>query len=215
MNPRNNDIYARKIVVIKHPKFSLLDQLKMLFVPAKMMCMTLLTWTIWFGCSLTYYGIVLLNTELLLLEAEGEHCREIYYHEPAGSGNFTNATNVTISPNSECQQLEAHHFADAFSDSLAELPGVFVTFFLLEFAGRKLTMASEMFALGLMFFILCFCMYRGPQTFVLFVGRAIIAGAFQSAYVFTAEVEWHAFVVSRMAFVSLCIAASRDTSHDW
>ena len=183
-------------MVVKHPKFSLLDQLKMLFVPAKMMCMTLLLWTILIGCSLTYFGIVLYNTELFLLEAEGEYCREIYYHETAATAVpiFMNGTYVTNATTSEYQQLEAHDFANAFLDSVAELPGIFVTFFLLEYVGRKLTMASEFFALGLMYFILCFCMYRGPQTLILFLGRAIADGLYMSSVIFTSEVKRLAFV---------------------
>ena len=174
------------IVVIKRPKFSLMEQMKMLFVPAKMMWLTLLTWIIWFGSFLNYYGIVLLSTELLLLEAEGGHCRDMYYKPPLGNATLPKA----ISSNStSCVQLKADQYADVLFDAVAELPGAFVTYFLLEKFGRKITMASEMFALVGVFFVLWFCLHRFPQTVFLFVGRAVITGAMQALFLFTSEVR--------------------------
>lgn len=180
-----------KIVIIKHPEFSLLDQLKMLFVPAKMLRTTLLTWTIWFSSAFTIYGFVLINTELLLLEAEGEHCPEIYYHEPATittlNTTWSNTTSSSTAGSDGCVRLEPKHYADAFSDSMAGFPGIIFTFFLLEFVGRKITMASEYFVVATMLAILCFCLQRFPQAAALFVGRGLMGGAWQAAFVFTSE----------------------------
>ena len=154
---------------------------------------TLLTWTIWFTSSFTIYGIVLLNTELLLLEDQGEHCPEIYYHESTSViklNSTVNGTgsNATTASGDGCVRLQPKDYADAFSDSTAGFPGIILTFVLLEFVGRKITIASEQFVVGVMLFILCFCMERFPQAVVLFVGRGLIGGAFQAAFVFTSEV---------------------------
>ena len=80
---------------------------------------------IWFASAFTYYGVVLLNTELLLLESAGDHCPDIYYIEPSPSTVPTplqNATNVTTNAATvdNCVRLEADHYADAFVDSVAE-----------------------------------------------------------------------------------------------
>ena len=193
VNPTKTDISGSNIVVIKHPKFSLMDQLKMLFVPFKMLRTTLLTWTIWFTCAFTIYGIVLLNTELLLLEDNGEHCPEIYYRESTSIATLNSTANVTGANASStsgdgCVRLKSKDYADAFSDSTAGFPGIILTFILLEFIGRKITIASEQFVVALMLFILCFCMERFPQAVVLFVGRGLLGGAWQAAFVFTSEV---------------------------
>ena len=171
----------------------------MLFANSKYIYMTLLTWTIWFAVAITYYGIVLLNTEIFLLEDGGEFCPEIYYPDEderavTAVPIFANGTYVINATNSECQQLESDDYFDAFLDSVAEFPGIILIFILIETVGRKPTLASGFFFVGLMFFILCFCMSRGLQTLVLFLARGIIAGVFQAAYLLTSEVKSRTFV---------------------
>ena len=156
--------------------------------------MTLMTWAIWYACSLNYYGMVLLNTEIFILENGGEFCQDVYYPDQDDSAVtavpiFTNGTYMTNVTNSDCRQLGTDDYLDAFLDSVAELPGIFLIFALLETVGRKRSMSSGFFFVGLMFFILCFCMPRGVQTLFLFLGRGVIAGVYQATILLTSEVK--------------------------
>ena len=197
---------------------------------------TIFLWVIWFGSAFTYYGMLLLGTELLEEEDSGTHCKALdYISNPeyasissASIYNFTNITaenitkgNITeIIHGEECVELDNADFAANFIDAIAELPGGALSFFMLEILGRKATLVkinrpmiwcyqiriffmhaisicltlklilqgTEYLTLTVIFFILCFCLTRGFQTFLLFVGRTFIISAFQAAYVFTPEV---------------------------
>lgn len=146
------------------------------------MWLTLLTSVIWFGVMLIYYGMMLLSTQLLLLEQEGEHCPEIYYYPSVG--------NITLPKvlSSDCVHLTESDYKDALYNAMGEIPGVLVTYFLLETFGRKITLASETLALAGVLFVLWFCFDPFPQAVFLFVARGISAGALQAIQLFTSEV---------------------------
>jgi len=65
-----------------------------------------------------------------------------------------------------------------------------VTLVVIEFLGRKKTMAIEFLIFSLsVFLIMVVCISnRSTLTVVLFVARGIISGVFQAAYVYTPEV---------------------------
>lgn len=65
-----------------------------------------------------------------------------------------------------------------------------MTIVVIEFLGRKKTMAIEFLIFSLsVFLIMVVCISnRSMLTLVLFIGRGIISGVFQAAYVYTPEV---------------------------
>ena len=100
-----------------------------------------------------------------------------------------------INPESEscsagCRELTSADYTDLLWTTLAEFPGILVTIVVIEFLGRKKTMALEFFVFSLCVFVLMIVCVpsRSLLTLILFVARGIISGVFQAAYVYTPEV---------------------------
>uniref|UniRef100_A0A3B1IXL5 Synaptic vesicle 2-related protein n=1 Tax=Astyanax mexicanus TaxID=7994 RepID=A0A3B1IXL5_ASTMX len=131
---------------------------------------TILLWFIWFSNAFSYYGLVLLTTELF---QEGGACGGIKA-EPRC--------------NLECKYLNSDDYKDLLWTTLSEFPGLLVTLWAIDRLGRRKTMA-----LCFLFFSLCIvplyaCVGRTSLTVLIFIARAFIAGGFQAAYVYTPEV---------------------------
>lgn len=75
-------------------------------------------------------------------------------------------------------------------DFLFSLKGIVVTLVVIEFLGRKKTMALEFLIFSMtVFLIMVVCISnRSMLTVMLFLARGIISGVFQAAYVYTPEV---------------------------
>ena len=72
--------------------------------------------------------------------------------------------------------------------TLAEFPGLIVTLLILEYVGRKATLAVTIFGFALCTFIMPHAASEKATIFCLFAARAFISGSFQAAYVYTPEV---------------------------
>ena len=132
---------------------------------------TLILLVVWFGSGFGYYGAVLVTTELFVYD---NHC---------GVRNATDAFNT-------CKVLTNTDYLEFFITSVAEFPGIFVTLFLSDLIGRKLTMTTEFLASAVFYFLLLLCTGfsdRVIKTVFLFGIRGCITGAFQAAYVYTPE----------------------------
>uniref|UniRef100_A0AC35U0J5 MFS domain-containing protein n=1 Tax=Rhabditophanes sp. KR3021 TaxID=114890 RepID=A0AC35U0J5_9BILA len=131
---------------------------------------TLLLWFIWMVNAFSYYGIVLFTTVLF---QSNDECHGF------------ESTNVT---DTGCKPLAQNDYMDLLSTTFAEFPGLIITCVIIEYFGRKKTMAIEFGIFSLFTFLLYFCMSRNFVTFFIFVARAFISGAFQCVYVYTPEV---------------------------
>ncbi|XP_076019634.1 synaptic vesicle 2-related protein-like isoform X2 [Genypterus blacodes] len=134
---------------------------------------TLLLWFIWFAISFTYYGIILLTTELL---QEGNKCGMI---EGAKSDPTCNL---------ECKYLTPVDYKDLLWTTLAEFPGVVIALIGVEYIGRKKSLAVSFFVYALCLLPLYACIGRIGLTIFIFIARAFITGGFQVAYIYTPEV---------------------------
>ncbi|XP_051887818.1 synaptic vesicle 2-related protein isoform X2 [Pristis pectinata] len=133
-----------------------------LFTPEFRMT-TILLWFIWFSNAFSYYGLVLLTTELF---QEGDVCSMTAGgRKPEGRCSL------------ECKYLNATDYTDLLWTTLSEFPGVLVTLWIIDRIGRKKTMAVSFFIFSFFALLLFAC-----------VGRAFISGGFQAAYVYTPEV---------------------------
>ncbi|KAK3603262.1 hypothetical protein CHS0354_007593 [Potamilus streckersoni] len=135
---------------------------------------TLILWVIWLVSAFSYYGIVLMTTEL--------------FETPDGCHGTTKDMIVTSGCFLKCKSLTTDDYVDLTWTTLAEFPGLFVTVFIIERIGRKYTMAVEFFIFSFFVLLSNMCTIRPVLTFFLFVARAFISGAFQAAYVYTPEV---------------------------
>ncbi|KAG9487081.1 hypothetical protein GDO78_007121, partial [Eleutherodactylus coqui] len=137
-------------------------------------CTTLLLWFIWFSNAFSYYGLVLLTTELF----------------QAGDVCSISSRRKVVKPKCSlsCEYLTVEDYTDLLWTTLSEFPGVLVTLWIIDRLGRKKTMAICFFVFSLCALLLFLCVGRNVLTVLLFIARAFISGGFQAAYVYTPEV---------------------------
>lgn len=147
---------------------------------------TILLWFIWMSCAFCYYGLVLMSTELF------------------GGENKTPTPGLD-----DCHALATTDYMDLLWTTLAEFPGIFATIYIIERCGRKKTMAFQFLlyagCVSLITITNEWVNFKKKQrrvlklkafelfsrvllTLILFLGRGVIAGLFQAAYVYTPEV---------------------------
>ncbi|EFX74666.1 hypothetical protein DAPPUDRAFT_199755 [Daphnia pulex] len=145
---------------------------------------SLLLWFIWLACAFCYYGMVLMSTELLAGAAIAEEEGDCLNRNRGGNSSSREDCSAG------CRVLTSADYTDLLWTTLAEFPGIVVTLVVIEFLGRKKTMALEFFVFSLsVFLIMVVCISnRAMLTVMLFVARGIISGVFQAAYVYTPEV---------------------------
>ena len=147
-----------------------LSQLSPLFTNG-MWRTTVLLWFIWFGGTWLYYGAVILTTNLI---RNDPHCTRTSLNE----------TNSTI----ECYELDTADYVKILWSSAAEIPGLIVTFVIIDIIGRKKSMGIEFFLSVGAYLLLLICASEVVLTTFLFIIRALVTGAFQVATVYTPEV---------------------------
>ncbi|XP_070490620.1 synaptic vesicle 2-related protein [Chironomus tepperi] len=126
---------------------------------------TILLWFIWMSCAFCYYGLVLMSTEI-----------------------FGRDNKSLIPGNEDCHALATTDYMDLLWTTLAEFPGIFTTIYIIERCGRKKTMAFQFLLYAGCVLLITITTERVLLTLILFLGRGVIAGLFQAAYVYTPEV---------------------------
>uniref|UniRef100_A0A8B9GP32 Synaptic vesicle 2-related protein n=1 Tax=Astyanax mexicanus TaxID=7994 RepID=A0A8B9GP32_ASTMX len=133
---------------------------------------TVLLWFIWFSNAFSYYGLVLLTTELF----------------QEGILSLSNKHKAEPRCNLECKYLNSDDYKDLLWTTLSEFPGLLVTLWAIDRLGRRKTMALCFLVFSLCIVPLYACVGRTSLTVLIFIARAFIAGGFQAAYVYTPEV---------------------------
>ena len=123
----------------------------------------------WFFIGFSYYGTILLTTELI---AAGSTCK------PDILGDRGNHT---------CEVLERTDYVNILITSVAELPALFVTALLIDKIGRKPILIIGNLSYGVIFLLLFNCMGKTIMVIILFTLRFIVVSCFQSLYVYTPE----------------------------
>lgn len=136
---------------------------------------TVLLWLIWFNCAFSYYGVVLMTTQLLQQEGSSDTCPSL-------------KQNTAADCNLSCHRLTTADYVALLWTTLSEFPGLLFTVIIINYIGRKKTMAVTMFGFSIFCLFLNICTSRSVMIFFLFVARAFISGGFQAAYVYTPEV---------------------------
>uniref|UniRef100_A0A3B5BAG8 Synaptic vesicle 2-related protein-like n=1 Tax=Stegastes partitus TaxID=144197 RepID=A0A3B5BAG8_9TELE len=134
---------------------------------------TLLLWFIWFANAFSYYGIVLLTTELF---QAGDSCVA------------TQGAKIEPTCSLECKYLTSADYKDLLWTTLAEFPGLLVVLLAVDHIGRKKSMALCFFMFSLCVLPLFACIERIALTILIFVARAFISGGYQVVFVYTPEV---------------------------
>eukprot|EP00057_Strongylocentrotus_purpuratus_P018538 XP_011673012.1 PREDICTED: synaptic vesicle 2-related protein isoform X1 [Strongylocentrotus purpuratus] len=136
---------------------------------------TVILINLWFCNAFLYYGNVLLSAELF--SSGVTSC--------VSTGN--NST-TELECFSACKSLDTQGYVGLLVSSLGEIPGILLTLFMIDTAGRKLTMGLEMLVCAVFSFLLLMCVDGIPQMIFIFVIRGMISGAFQALFVYTPEV---------------------------
>uniref|UniRef100_A0A8C6UZ26 Synaptic vesicle 2-related protein n=1 Tax=Neogobius melanostomus TaxID=47308 RepID=A0A8C6UZ26_9GOBI len=134
---------------------------------------TVLLWFIWFANAFSYYGLVLLTTELF---REGGVC------------GMSKNKKTELQCSLECKYLNSDDYKDLLWTTLSEFPGLLITLWAIDRLGRRKTMALCFLVFSLCIIPLYGCVGRTSMTVLIFIARAFISGGFQAAYVYTPEV---------------------------
>ncbi|XP_030593349.1 synaptic vesicle 2-related protein [Archocentrus centrarchus] len=134
---------------------------------------TVLLWFIWFANAFSYYGLVLLTTELF---------------QEGGACGMSKGNKEEVQCSLECKYLNSDDYKDLLWTTLSEFPGLLVTLWAIDRLGRRKTMALCFLVFSLCIIPLYGCVGRASMTVLIFIARAFIAGGFQAAYVYTPEV---------------------------
>ncbi|KAL4562162.1 hypothetical protein LXL04_034356 [Taraxacum kok-saghyz] len=124
---------------------------------------TLLLWVVFFGNAFSYYGLVLLTTEL---HNGANNCRPM---------------------RSQSQGSEEVSYKDVFITSFAEFPGLIISAFTIDKLGRKGSMATMFFLCCIFLLPLTFHQPQALTTFLLFMARICITTTFTVVYIFAPE----------------------------
>ncbi|XP_043713994.1 organic cation/carnitine transporter 7 [Telopea speciosissima] len=160
LSPRNETATPKN----RNSKEGGINSLVMLLSP-NLIRSTLLLWVVFFGNAFSYYGLVLLTSQL---SSGISKCKQTALH----------------SENSR----DANLYRDVLITSFAEFPGLLLSAATVDRLGRKLSMS-------LMFFISCIfllpLMFHQPEaltTSLLFGARICITGTFTVIYIYAPEV---------------------------
>ncbi|KAF9603101.1 hypothetical protein IFM89_033826 [Coptis chinensis] len=131
----------------------------------KLLRSTLLLWLVFFGNSFSYYGLVLLTSELT---SRSSQCTSKSFH--------LENTQDTVD------------YRDVFIASFAEFPGLLLSAVTVDRLGRKLSMSTMLFSCCLFLLPLVFEQSESLTTGLLFGARMCIMGAFTIVYIYAPEI---------------------------
>ncbi|KAK8581343.1 hypothetical protein V6N13_144372 [Hibiscus sabdariffa] len=126
---------------------------------------TLLLWIVFFGNSFTYYGLVLLTTEL-------------------NTGRSRCAAHKTA----ESKKVEDVDYKDVFITTFAEFPGLIIVAVTVDRVGRRLSMAVLFFICCILVFPLLFQQSERVTTGLLFGSRVCITATFTTLFIYAPEI---------------------------
>ncbi|GAV90480.1 Sugar_tr domain-containing protein/MFS_1 domain-containing protein [Cephalotus follicularis] len=125
---------------------------------------TLLLWVVFFGNAFSYYGLVLLTTEL---STRNDRCRPTELHS---------------------EKSQDVSYKDVFIASFAEFPGLILSAVTVDKLGRKLSMSAMFFLCCIFLLPLVFHQLQGVTTSLLFGARMCITATFTVVYIYAPEI---------------------------
>ena len=168
-------------------------QIRDLFKPEYRLSTSLL-WIIWVVTCFSYYGLVLMSTELYKY---ADDCSSTV----GTPGHSIHKDACAL----ECKELDQSDYLNLLWTSLAEFPGIILCLVLIEVVGRKKAISLQLGIYVIFTFTLCFCLPTSLLTLFLFVARGAVAGGFQALYVYTPEI--YATEVRSIGLGTACAAA--------
>ncbi|KAK2147333.1 hypothetical protein LSH36_558g00031 [Paralvinella palmiformis] len=137
---------------------------------------TFLIWIIWFVATLSYYGIVMLSTELI---KTGPLCITVR--------GLPSASDHEESCKVGCHGLTQANYVELLWTSSAELPGLLLTAIYVDYIGRRTALVINFLVFSLTTFLMLICVSNRVMILELFITRALIASGLQIGFVYTPE----------------------------
>ncbi|KAK7254984.1 hypothetical protein RIF29_28383 [Crotalaria pallida] len=160
LSPRKNEVEPRKGML---SGLGGISSLLMLLSP-QLARSTLLLWAVFFGNAFSYYGLVLLTSEL------------------------NNAHSKCIPHELQKEISQDVNYKDVFIASFAELPGLLLSAAAVDKLGRKLSMSTMFFMCCIFLLPLIFHLPQGLTTSLLFGARICITATFTIMYIYAPEI---------------------------
>jgi MFS family permease len=143
--------------------------------------LTLLLWYVWFVGGGIYYGIILVQPDIIGAEHSGERCPE-YNLAPlpssaAGAEEARDAAAAVSSPSARsgkdycAQQLTSDDYAATFIAASGELPGILLMVAVIDRIGRRATMGWGAAICAAVCVLLIPCTSYGTETALIWLGR--------------------------------------------
>ncbi|KAG2725877.1 hypothetical protein I3843_01G084900 [Carya illinoinensis] len=136
----------------------------LLLLSPKLIRSTLLLWVVFFGNAFSYYGIVLLTSEL------------------------NNGYSKCTQKNLQSQKSHDVNYRDIFIASFAEFPGILISAAIVDKLGRKLSMSAMFFLCCIFLIPLVFHQPEDLTTGLLFGARICITTTFTIVYIYAPEI---------------------------
>ena len=142
---------------------------------------TLMTMVLWFVIAFTYFGVVLLTTEV----------QEIYHRIGKGSATTENTCvdYVGESTGGQCNRLTGEDYRRTLYTTLAEFAGTILVAIMCRFLTRKKALAVGYGAMAVFFAGTLLCQLSENVIIgMLFCARAFASAVFQVIFIYTPEV---------------------------
>uniref|UniRef100_A0A0B7AIZ6 Major facilitator superfamily (MFS) profile domain-containing protein n=1 Tax=Arion vulgaris TaxID=1028688 RepID=A0A0B7AIZ6_9EUPU len=137
---------------------------------------TVLVSLVWFSCNVSYYGTALLTTALF---ENDDGCHG--YDSASATGQDNTCTSF-------CQSMTSSDYIDLLITTAGDVPGILLAILFLSKVGRKKVLCLLLLMYSVVMALCNICAPRMVLVVMLFVARAVINGAGQATYVYTAEV---------------------------
>eukprot|EP00117_Sycon_ciliatum_P047317 scpid69834/ scgid1271/ Synaptic vesicle 2-related protein len=148
-----------------------------LFRPLKGLVTTLLLWLIWFLIAFTYFGVLLMTTELL----------EMYHGVDDAAVQCLDK--VAVEKVGDCHHLDKKDYLDVLWTSLAELPAIAICYGLNHILRRRASIAVHSVCASVMGAFLIICpLSRAGVVGLIFGMRSFLSSLFITMYLYTSEV---------------------------
>ncbi|XP_061361369.1 organic cation/carnitine transporter 7 isoform X1 [Gastrolobium bilobum] len=159
LSPRKNEVETPQGKVSNSRAISSV----LVLLSPKLARSTLLLWVVFFGNAFSYYGLVLLTSEL-------------------------NGHSKCMPHKLQTEKSQDIRYKGVFIASFAELPGLLLSAALVDKIGRKLSMSTMFFMCCIFLLPLIFYLPEGLTTSLLFGARICITTTFTIVYIYAPEI---------------------------
>ena len=156
---------------------------------------------VWFAGGCLYYGVILVQPDIITAEHSGERCPEYglvtlptVAESPWLSSSASNASGAAAGgaelpgSNRWCAlRLTSEDYASTFVAAVGEFPGVLVSLLMVDRLGRRATIGDSAAVCGAVCLLLIPCSFYWLEQGLIFVARGAANGLFQTTFVLTSE----------------------------